>query len=84
LEVKMDIYNEVKKILIEHLRINEEQLKPDSKLTDELGADSLDSIDIVMDLEEKFKIEIADEEVQLVKTVNDIVAIVEKKIKAKE
>jgi acyl carrier protein len=80
----MDVYNDVKKILVEHLHVDEEKIKPDSKLTDDLGADSLDSIDIVMDLEEKLKIKITDEEAQLVKTVSDMVAIVEKKIKTKE
>lgn len=80
----MDAYSEVTKILAEHLHVNEELVNPESKLTDELGADSLDSIDIVMSLETRFNIEISEEEAQSVKTVSDIVTIVNNRIKVKE
>lgn len=71
-------------MLAEHLHIKEEQVRLDSKLTDELGADSLDSIEIVMNLEEKFGIEISNEETQQVKMVSDIINIVENKINPKK
>lgn len=76
----MDIFNEAKKILANNLSVKEDDVKLESNLADDLGADSLDSVDLIMALEEKFNIEITDEEAQAVKIVKDIVSIIENKL----
>ena len=67
----------VKSILADQLEVSEEEIKPESILIDDLGADSLDVVEIVMSLEDEFGIEIADEETAKIKTVQDIVTFVD-------
>jgi len=67
----------VKAILADQLEVSEEEIKPESILIDNLGADSLDVVEIVMSLEDEFGIEIADEETAKIKTVQDIVTFVD-------
>lgn len=67
----------VKAILADQLEVSEEEIKPESILIDDLGADSLDVVEIVMSLEDEFGIEIADEETAKIKTVQDIVTFVD-------
>ncbi|MBP2026215.1 acyl carrier protein [Acetoanaerobium pronyense] len=67
----------VKAILADQLEVSEEEIKPESVLIDDLGADSLDVVEIVMSLEDEFGIEIADEETAKIKTVQDIVTFVD-------
>lgn len=67
-------------ILAEGLGVNESEIKPESKLVDDLGADSLDLVQIVMSIEDEFPgLEIPDEDVKKIKTVNDIVAYLQGK-----
>ena len=69
----------VKKILVDQLDVEESSITPDSSIIDDLGADSLDIVDMVMSLEEEFDVEIPDEEIESMKTVGDIVKFIEAK-----
>ena len=71
--------DKVKKILVEQLDVEESAIAPESSIIDDLGADSLDIVDMVMNLEEEFDIEIPDEEIESMKTVSDIVKFIEAK-----
>ena len=72
------IFEKVKEILAEQLDIeNEASITMDSLLIEDLGADSLDSIDIVMSIEDEFKIEVTDEVIENINSVADIVNFIE-------
>ena len=71
--------DKVKKILVEQLDVEESAITPESSIIDDLGADSLDIVDMVMSLEEEFDVEIPDEEIESMKTVGDIVKFIEAK-----
>ncbi|MFZ2958540.1 MAG: acyl carrier protein [Candidatus Ozemobacteraceae bacterium] len=70
---------EVKKIVVEKLQVDEKQVTPEASFIEDLGADSLDTVELVMDLEEHFGIEIPDEEAEKLKTVKDAVDYITKK-----
>ncbi len=72
------MFDDVKAVVVEQLNVNEGEVKPESKFVDDLGADSLDVVELVMALEEKFEIEIPDEEAEKIQTVGDVVAYIEK------
>ena len=74
----MDIFEKVKQVLVEQLDVDEELVTAEASVTDDLGADSLDLVDLVMELENEFDVEIPDEDIQNIKTVGDIVAYIEK------
>ena len=76
----MDIFEQVKKILCDQLDLEEEQVNVDSEVIDDLGADSLDIVDLVMTLEEEFDTEIPDEDIENLKTVGDIVKYIEDRV----
>ena len=73
------IFDEVKEILVEQLGIDENTVELSSNLIDDLGADSLDAIDIVMSVEDQYSIEVPDEVIENMKTVEDIVSFIESK-----
>ena len=75
----MDIIEQVKKILCDQLDLDEEQVTEDSEVIDDLGADSLDIVDLVMTLEEEFDTEIPDEDIENLRTVGDIVKYIEER-----
>lgn len=79
-----DIFNRIKKIIAEHLDIEEAKIVLEASLTDDLGADSFDTVELIMALEEQFEIEISDEEAQEILTVKHAVDFVNKKIAKKE
>jgi len=79
-----DIFNRIKKIIAEHLDIEESKIVLDASLTDDLGADSFDTVELIMALEEQFEIEISDEEAQEIITVKHAVDFVNKKLVKKE
>jgi acyl carrier protein len=68
-----NIEQRVKKIVAEQLGVNEAEIKNDSKFVDDLGADSLDTVELVMALEEEFETEIPDEEAEKIATVQDAI-----------
>ena len=67
----------VKEIIVDQLDADENDVTQDASITDDLGADSLDVVDLVMSIEEEFDIEVPDEEVANMKTVGDIVKYIE-------
>lgn len=77
-KMNQEILNQVKEIIIEYLGVEEEQVVPEATLMDNLGADSLDLVELSMNLEEKFGVTIDDEDIGNLKTVGDVVAYLEK------
>ena len=71
------IFDKVKDILVDQLDCEEDKVTMDASVTDDLGADSLDLVDLVMSLEDEFGIEINDDQVETIKTVGDIVRFIE-------
>jgi acyl carrier protein len=67
------IEDKVKSIIVEQLGISEDEVKPEASFIDDLGADSLDIVELVMAMEEEFEIEIPDEEAENIKTVGDAI-----------
>ena len=74
-----EIGEQVKKIVIDHLGIDESKVTPESKFIDDLGADSLDTVELVMAFEEKFNIEIPDDAAETILTVQDAINFIENK-----
>lgn len=72
------IFNKVKEIIVENLGCDEEEVKIDSSLIDDLGADSLDIVEMSMSFEDEFNVKIKDEDFEKIKTVKDIVDYIEK------
>ena len=71
------VFEKVKSIVADQLDVEEEKVTAEASITEDLGADSLDVVDLVMSLEEDFDIEIPDEAVENIKTVGDIVSYIE-------
>ena len=74
-----DVFERVKKVTVEKLSVKEEEVTMEASFTEDLGADSLDVVELVMALEDEFGIEIPDEEVGSIKTVGDAVNYIAKK-----
>jgi acyl carrier protein len=74
------VFEKVKEMLCEQLDVEEDKVTADSSIVDDLGADSLDVVDLVMSLEEEFDLEIPDEDVENMKTVGDMVKYIEGKL----
>lgn len=74
------VFEKIKAILAEQLDVSDDIITRDSLIVEDLGADSLDAIDIVMSVEDEFSIEVPDEIIEKMETVNDIVAFVENNI----
>jgi len=76
-----EIADKVKKIVVEQLGVNEDQVTEDAKFIEDLGADSLDQVELVMALEESFGAEIPDEDAEKLTTVGEAIKYVEGKQK---
>jgi len=72
-----DIAEKVKKIIVEHLGVDEAKVTEDASFIDDLGADSLDTVELVMAFEEEFGAEISDQEAEKILTVGDAVRFIE-------
>ncbi len=70
-------FDKVKKIIVEQLGVDESEVTPEASITDDLGADSLDQVELVMAFETEFNIDIPDEEAEKIKTVGDAVRRIE-------
>ena len=68
-----DIEERVKKIVVEHLGVEESKIQSESKFIDDLGADSLDTVELVMAFEEEFECEIPDDAAEKIQTVKDAI-----------
>jgi acyl carrier protein len=73
----------VKQIIVEQLGVDEGEVTPTASFVDDLGADSLDTVELVMAFEESFSIEIPDEDAEKIATVKDAVDYIDKHAKAK-
>ena len=74
-----DIADRVKKIVVEHLSVDEDKVVESASFIDDLGADSLDTVELVMAFEEEFGSEISDNEAEKILTVGDAVKFIESK-----
>ena len=74
-----DIDEQVKKIVVEHLGIDESKVTPEARFIDDLGADSLDTVELVMAFEEKFSIEIPDDAAETILTVKNAIDFIKGK-----
>ena len=75
----MAVADKVKSIIVEQLGVDEEEVTPDASFVDDLGADSLDTVELVMAFEEEFSVEVPDEDAEKLQTVGDVVKYIEEK-----
>ncbi len=78
----MGLGDRVSAIIVEHLGVTKEELAPRASFIDDLGADSLDIVELVMAMEEEFDIEIPDDDAEKIQTIEDVVTYVKGKIEA--
>jgi acyl carrier protein len=76
------VEEKVKQIIVEQLGVDEAEVTPTASFVDDLGADSLDTVELLMAFEEAFNIEIPDEDAEKIATVKDAIAYIEKKKKS--
>lgn len=75
-----DTFDRVKKIIVERLGVDEAQITPEASFKEDLGADSLDVVELVMELEDEFDLEISDEEAEKVNKVGEVVAYIQSQL----
>lgn len=75
-----DTLDRVKKIVVDHLGVEEEKVTQEANFIDDLGADSLDTVELVMAFEEEFGIEIPDEAAEKIQTVGDAVSFIDENV----
>ncbi len=71
----------VKEIIVEQLGVSADQVKPEARFIDDLGADSLDTVELIMALEEEFSVEIPDEDAEKMVTVGDSMKYLQENVK---
>lgn len=79
-----DILGKVKALIVDRLGVEEESVKSEATFLDDLGADSLDVVELIMAIEEEFDIEVPDEEAEKISSVGEAVAYIQKKLDEKE
>lgn len=72
-----EIADRVKAIIVDKLAVDENEVTPDASFTTDLGADSLDTVELIMELEKEFEISIPEDDAQKIQTVGDAVAYIE-------
>jgi len=75
----MAVHDKITEIIVEQLGVKAEEVTPEASFVDDLGADSLDTVELVMALEEEFGIEIPDEDAEKIQTVGDAIKYIEEK-----
>jgi acyl carrier protein len=78
------VADKVKSIIVEQLGVDEEEVTPDASFVDDLGADSLDVVELVMAFEEEFGVEIPDDDAEKITRVREAIAYIESHAKAKK
>ena len=78
----MAVESKIKTIIAEQLGVKPEEVTPNASFVDDLGADSLDTVELIMALEEEFNVEIPDEDAEKMKTVGDAIKYIEEKARA--
>ncbi len=76
----MSVEQRVKDIIVEQLSVSEEEVVPEASFVDDLGADSLDLVELIMVMEEKFEQEIPDEDAEKLQTVNDAITYIKDRV----
>ncbi len=71
------VFEKVKAILSEQFDVEEDSITPETSIADDLGADSLDVVDLLMSIEDEFEFEVPDEEIENIKTVGELVKYIE-------
>ncbi|WP_088005898.1 acyl carrier protein [Indiicoccus explosivorum] len=74
-----EVMERVTKVIVDRLGVDESEVKPEASFRDDLGADSLDVVELVMEFEDEFDMEISDEDAENIKTVGDAVNYIESK-----
>ncbi len=77
----MDLEQRIKEIIADQLGVEVDKLNPNAKFVEDLGADSLDVVELVMAFEEEFGIEIPDEDAEKIRTVGDVIDYLKEKVK---
>ncbi len=77
----LDAENKIKRIISDQLGISEEEIQGESNFVEDLGADSLDIVELIMAMEEEFEMEIPDEDAEKLLTVQDVIEYVNKRVK---
>lgn len=72
-----DTFNRVKSIIVDRLGADEDKVTPTATFKDDLGADSLDVVELIMELEDEFDMEISDEDAEKIKSVGDVVTYID-------
>ncbi len=75
------VFEKIKNIIVQELKLNGDKVNNEARLQEDLGADSLDAVELIMNVEDEFEISITDEEATDIKTVGQLVKFVEGKIK---
>jgi len=78
----MGLMERVTDIIVEHLKVSRDEVVPEASFVDDLGADSLDIVELVMAMEEEFDVEIPDEDAEKIQTIGDAVAYLKEKLEA--
>jgi acyl carrier protein len=78
----MNLEDRVAEIIVEQLGVSREEVVPQASFIDDLGADSLDIVELVMAMEEEFDIEIPDDDAERIQTIGDAIAYLKEKIEA--
>jgi acyl carrier protein len=68
-----DVFSQVKEVIVEKLSVDADKVTPEASFVDDLGADSLETVELIMGLEDKFGLTIADEDAEKIRTVKDAV-----------
>ena len=76
----MDVFEKVKSVIVEKLDAEPEKISPDTRFIEDLGADSLDIVELIMGLEDEFGLEITDEEAEQIRTVGDAVEFIKARL----
>jgi len=78
----MALEERVTDIIVEHLNVSREEVVPEASFVDDLGADSLDIVELVMAMEEEFDVEIPDDDAEKIQTIGDAIAYLKEKLEA--